>query len=142
MTSLVMAMLCFSTVCTHQNSERSILEEALKGLTLTDFKGQTHMAQEALEGSKGIFFTCGCFPCYEEGKKVTNISQDIACISYLKENELRDFIKTLGWKGPVWLDPGSVVQVKLEVYDCPKFIKIKNNVFRICSAEELILQLR
>ncbi|HWP31843.1 MAG TPA: hypothetical protein VNK96_09020 [Fimbriimonadales bacterium] len=130
---------CIQTGARHSNSI-SVAGggvASLDGLVLINLRGEEHPAEEVLRDAKAVFFTCGCEPCKKEASRVSHLSDQIACISYLSIEELGEFVRIVGWKGEVWRDPGMVVENKLGIFDCPKFMVNEQGKMRMCNVNEL-----
>jgi hypothetical protein len=70
-----------------------------------------------------VFFTCLCPPCKSVALALASKSGRVALISYKPKSEVEDFVTATGWRGPVYLDPGSRMAIACGVFECPRLVR-------------------
>lgn len=70
-----------------------------------------------------MFFTCLCPPCESVARALASKSARAALVSYKPKPEVEEFVAATGWRGPVYLDPGSKMAIACGVFECPRLVQ-------------------
>ncbi len=106
------------------DSERG---SALSGLSLLDRGGNVVSASNVLRPGARVFFTCGCKPCHAVATVLADRSRDYALISSQDVSETLGFAAASGFRGKLYVDPGSRVMLATQTLDCPRVCRIDDS---------------
>ncbi|KAA0225686.1 MAG: hypothetical protein D8M53_07415 [Armatimonadetes bacterium] len=100
--------------------------------------GELCDAQDVIQSADGLFFTCCCEPCKVVARSLPARERAMPLVSYRDLGPVKTFVREVGWTGPVYLDPGSAVQLAAGITSCPKFLLRTGNSYLPADVDQVL----